>query len=118
MTQTTPLNWKLNSEAPCTGSSLAKELPGVTNQRIQKLFGVLPSGVCAHEKYSDHLVLTNEVEGHHGETADVDFWNGLKGVYTLYTCYGEWRIGATANSKFVEELAAYIMDTKSKPLSK
>lgn len=61
------------------GSSLRCEMPEVTSKRISTLFKIPVSALRAQEreKYSKSIVVKNT----QGE------------VYTVYMCYGQWRVG-------------------------
>lgn len=60
------------------GTSLWKELPGVTNDQVRRAFG---TGLANQdrEKYSESIIVQSQDTGI---------------VYTLYKSYGEWRVGA------------------------
>jgi hypothetical protein len=62
------------------GSSLWFPLPGLTNARVNELFG---TGLESQdlEKYSDSIVIRSEMTNN---------------LYSLYKCYGTWRVGKMA----------------------
>jgi hypothetical protein len=61
-------------------SSLWFELPGLTNSKVKELFG---TGLASQdrEKYSDSILIRSEMTNN---------------LYSLYKCYGEWRVGKMA----------------------
>jgi hypothetical protein len=87
------------------GSSLIKPLPNLTNAKVKKLFGKLPEGT--KEKYSEAIVLINNIETPiDGNKIFPD--NNPKGIYTLYTCHGEWRIGGYKENALTDELVSFL----------
>ena len=61
-------------------SSLWFELPGLTNSKVEELFG---TGLARQdrEKYSDSILIRSEMTNN---------------LYSLYKCYGVWRVGKLA----------------------
>ena len=62
-------------------SSLWFTLPELRNAKVKELFG---TGMASQdrEKYSDSIVIRSEMTNN---------------LYSLYKCYGTWRIGKMAN---------------------
>jgi len=90
------------SEVNTQGTSLIKELPKLTNKKVKEIFGFLPAGL--KDKYSNGIVLIHKDEK---VVPSTSFWaeDSCKGIYTLYTCGGEWRIGGFPGNQHTEELA-------------
>jgi len=105
---TTTVTWKVNKKVSALKTSLAKELPGITNETIKKLFGRLPSGCNPREKYSGFITLTNDSEP--VKEANSPFEGS--GIYTLYCANGKWRIGGFFKNQFTDQLAEYINSNK------
>lgn len=68
--------YKLSKKQHLPGSWLLVEMPDLTTERVEELFG--PKKLNAQDKYSDIIV----VIGSDGNR------------FSLYMCYGVWRIGA------------------------
>jgi hypothetical protein len=66
-----------NNDADTTGTSLRTRLPDISKKDIVAVFGTWNEKGDQFPKYGIPLVVTNEK----GE------------VFTLYSCYGEFRIG-------------------------
>lgn len=78
-----------NDNADAFGTSLRVTLPGVSKKDIEAVFGKWnESDSSQFPKYGSPLVVTNE-----------------KGdIFTLYSCYGEFRIGGSFKlSKYAVE---------------
>lgn len=72
------MNFTIDNDASIMGTSLLKAI-NTTTGRLRKLFGCQPcmSG-SACDKYTDSFTVRNTNSGE---------------IFTLYRCYGEWRIG-------------------------
>jgi hypothetical protein len=88
----TQITWTRKDSMDCDGTSLSIQLEGLTNETIQKAFGKLPKGVSPKTKYSNPIVVFNNIEGE-------------QFPYTIYTYFGTWRIGAIENAKYDVQLA-------------
>lgn len=93
------ITWIRKDSLDITGSCLSIELSDVTDETIKTMFGKLPKGTSAKNKYSDSIVIYNDAEG-------------TEAVYTIYTLYGIWRIGANENCKRDNQLAQTIISTE------
>lgn len=102
----TILQWKISNDLEIGGGELLIELPGITNKRIKQLFGKLPAGTGIYNDYSDAIIISNNVEKIVSPTRFMD--KNAHGIYTLYTSFGEWRIGGFEKNQYVEELKSYI----------
>lgn len=101
------LKWTRNDTVNCTATSLQQELPQLTNSIVKAKFGKLPAGCNSNEKYSEHIIITNNIEP--AIEAKGFFDDKVSGIYTLYCFYGEWRIGGSSKNKFTKELEAYLL---------
>lgn len=77
------------SDVTVEGTGFAVELKDVTTLQLKSLFGSVPKGFGKKNKYSESMFITNAKDP--------------KGVYTIYTSFGIWRIGSKGAS--VEGLA-------------
>ena len=103
--------WTRVKDINIAGTSLQLELPEITNADIKKLFGELPAGANAHTKYSDESIyLVNNIEK---PVESIQYYDG-RGIYTLYTLYGVWRIGGFPGNKFTQQLRDYIVKNSTK----
>lgn len=96
------LTWIRNDKIDYLGTCLDRRLPLISSETIKKLFGKLPAGTQPHSKmkYSSTIVLYNNVEG-------------TEIPYTLYTFYGEWRIGSHDDGKFADQLADMLTENEA-----
>jgi len=111
MNTTKPLIWKRADSTDrtksgeminCTGTSLLLALPSVSNEMVKAKFGKLPKGLTG--KYSQSIEIINNLE----EPSNAIGWTEGTGIYTLYTLYGEWRIGGFSENKYVKELSEFL----------
>jgi hypothetical protein len=103
------LQWSVNANNKIDEGStyFQEELPGVTNAKIKSLFGKLPRGTGHTNDYSDTLVIINNLEKPNPAQTFMD--KNASGIYTLYTSFGEWRIGGFDGNKYTTELKNYIL---------
>lgn len=108
MKQQVELIWRVSKTKINTmGSSRQIELPTVTNEMIREKFGKLPAGTAKHNKYSERLIIVNNLETI--ELADKPVFSEKgSGFYTLYCANGEWRIGGFSKNKFTAQLVEFI----------
>jgi hypothetical protein len=97
---TTP--WKINTKISANATALMIVLNDVTDYQVKSAFGKLPTGL--KQKYSNQLVITHKDEKAIEETSCAEG----TGIYTVYTCYQEWRIGGFITNEHMEDLASFI----------
>jgi len=99
--------FKINESLLINGTYHLYTLRGVTNECIKNIFGELPFGCNHSNKYSEVLILRHEDEDVIEGTGS---WDDGQGVYTLYTLYGEWRIGGFETNQHIADLIELIED--------
>lgn len=94
---TTSITWNKKALRE-PGGSLMVELPAVTSERMEELFGRGAGKKLQRKaKYSDSLVVQLKPSNQ---------------TYALYMCFGEWRIGSNGTvSTRVGDLLAYLDPT-------
>lgn len=73
----------VDNEADINGTSLLKAIKTTTG-RLRKLFGCQPGmGDSVQKKYTDSFTVRDSDNGE---------------IFTIYRCYGEWRIGGNRDA--------------------
>lgn len=85
------MEYKLHNEGHLIASSLMKELPDLTTERVEELFG--PRDWDAESHFSNGITVHNS--------------NGRP--FSLYMRDGQWRIGGFSQDG-VEDFAQYLME--------
>jgi hypothetical protein len=87
-------NWKVSKKS-ANGTSFIMPL-GICAADLIAAFGECPADIHPSNDYSESLHVENDNEP------------GL--VYTIYTRYGEWRIGGHDNGKHAGDLQRFILE--------
>lgn len=108
--------FKLTTKIDSIGTSFSMSLPNIKNETILSLFGKLPTRL--KQDFSNRLVLVHDdLEPDKG---DGSFVRSNKGIFSLSTCRGVWRISnglSMRDDKYVRELKSLIYE-RQKELQK